>query len=56
MPGLECCDGVLKYCLGEVFTVSVFLEAYIFVKFCEHLEVEASKSKSGDLMDARSRD
>ena len=41
---------------GEVFTVSVFLEAYIFVKFCEHLEVEASKSKSGDLMDARSRD
>ena len=55
MPGLECCDGVLKYCLGVVVTVSA-LEAHIFVKSCERFEVEASKSKSGYLMDARSRD
>lgn len=40
---------------GEVVTVSA-LEEYIFVKSCERFEVEASKSTSSYLMDARSRD
>lgn len=35
MPGQVCCDGVLKYCLGEVFTVSGISIGSIH--FCEIL-------------------